>query len=289
MFQLNEKYEVNRSFLNCDYIRFSPSEISARNTANFQISINIRCKDSVTSLLNSYLDVNLDVIEAATGNRYAHGNDIRLVDLGPIVLFSSCKLTTSSGIHLENISHAHTVSLLYKLITSAKDTDELSFGFDRDRVRRQRELTNIKNIISIYKMKIMLRDNFGFGEAQEKCIYGLGFKITLTRISNSSVLNKANATNNDKIKKNGIEWYIPHFTPSIAQQAILSMEIFEKVPTQLEYVERFVFMKEVNTQNLWSFELGTQETKNVPMWIFISFQQSDRQDSQNLNYRCMDF
>ena len=41
-------------------------------------------------------------------------------------------------------------------------------------------------------------------------------------------------------------------------------------------------MKEVNTQNLWTFELGTQEGINVPIWIFVAFQQNDRQHDQNL-------
>ena len=42
-------------------------------------------------------------------------------------------------------------------------------------------------------------------------------------------------------------------------------------------------MKELNTQNLWSFELGTEEGKNVPKWIIVGFEQHDRQNSQNLN------
>ena len=46
-------------------------------------------------------------------------------------------LTTSSGRHLEDISNAHIVSLMYKLITSARGSDDLSIGFDRDRGRRQ--------------------------------------------------------------------------------------------------------------------------------------------------------
>ena len=42
-------------------------------------------------------------------------------------------------------------------------------------------------------------------------------------------------------------------------------------------------MKEVNTQNLWTFELGTQEGINVPIWTFVAFQQNDRQHDQQLN------
>ena len=60
-------------------------------------------------------------------------------------------------------------------------------------------------------------------------------------------------------------------------------QIQDKITTELRYVEKSVFMKEVNTQNLWSFELGTQEGINVPIWIFVGFQQSDRQHDQNLN------
>ena len=42
-------------------------------------------------------------------------------------------------------------------------------------------------------------------------------------------------------------------------------------------------MKEVNNQNLWDFELGSQENMNVLIWIIVGFQQRSRQDSQNLN------
>ena len=42
-------------------------------------------------------------------------------------------------------------------------------------------------------------------------------------------------------------------------------------------------MKEVNTQNLWTFELVNQECINVPIRIFVAFQQNDRQNDQNLN------
>ena len=60
-------------------------------------------------------------------------------------------------------------------------------------------------------------------------------------------------------------------------------QIQDKISTELRFVERSVFMKEMNPQNLWSFELGTQEGINCPICIIIGFQQSDRQQYQNLN------
>ena len=60
-------------------------------------------------------------------------------------------------------------------------------------------------------------------------------------------------------------------------------QISENTPTNLHYPERFVFMREVKTQNFWTFELGTQEGVNVPIWVYVAFQQHDRQHDQNLN------
>ena len=85
------------------------------------------------------------------------------------------------------------------------------------------------------------------------------------------------------MKYNAIQWCLPLYRPGTPQQAILGKQISSKVPTGLQYVERSVFMKEVNTQNLWTFELGTQEGINVPIWIVLGFQQRERQDSQKLN------
>ena len=96
-------------------------------------------------------------------------------------------------------------------------------------------------------------------------------------------MNKTNATPLGKVKISALDWYVPHYTASMSQQAVLSNQIVNKLPTELKYIERSVFMKEVNTQILWNFELGTQEGINVPIWIIIGFQQRNRQNSQNEN------
>ena len=57
---------------------------------------------------------------------------------------------------------------MYKLITSAKNTDQLSFGFDRVRFGRQRELSPNKNTKRKDHLTIMLEDVFGFAKHQEK-------------------------------------------------------------------------------------------------------------------------
>ena len=64
-------------------------------------------------------------------------------------------MTTSSGKLLEDFIHANVVLLLYKPITSARRTDDLSSGFDRDLDRKRRNLPKKQNV----KLKIMLHLN----------------------------------------------------------------------------------------------------------------------------------
>ena len=189
---------------------------------------------------------------------------ISLVNLGPIALFSKYKLTTSSGKHLEEISHAHIVSLMYKLLTSSKDSDDLSIGFNRSRDKRKRELTNNKNIKCKYHIRFYLKDIFGFAEYQEKGTCGLGYRLTLTRNTDNAVLNKDNAVGNGRVKINSLDCYVPHYSPNLEEYNKLMNQVKKNSPTLLHYPERSIFMKEVNTQNLWTFELGTQEGNNVP-------------------------
>ena len=60
MFKLSEKNDVNRNILKCDYIRYSPSEISTIDTPNSQIYINIPRRYSVDGLKGSLLRLNAD-------------------------------------------------------------------------------------------------------------------------------------------------------------------------------------------------------------------------------------
>ena len=283
MLKLSEKYEIDRKILKCDYIRYSPSETSTINTPNSQIYINIPSEDSVISLLNSYIELNFDVLKAATSNRYADVDDIRLIILAPIASFSNYKLTTSSDKHLENFDHAHIVSLLYKLLSSSKDSDDLALVFDRSKDRRKQELTTNETQKVKFHLRIYLKDVFGFAEYQETGTFGLFYRLTLTRNTVNAVLKKENATNNAKNKINGIEWYDPHYIPCLEEYNKLMNQVSKKTPTNIHYPERFVFMKEVNTQNFWTFELGTQDGVNVPIWVYVAFQDHDRQHDQNLN------
>ena len=58
--------------------------------------------------------------------------------------------------------------------------------------------------------------------------------MTLTRNSDSCVLNKANATKNAKIEIKVFEWYVTQYTPSREQQEIRSEQFLSRIPTELQ-------------------------------------------------------
>ena len=129
----------------------------------------------------------------------------------------------------------------------------------------------------------MLKNIFGFADHQEKASYGLCYRLTLRRNKDRAALEKTIATTNGRIKIDYIHWYVAHYTPSIQQQGVIFKQILSKTPTELRYVERSVFMNEVNNQKLWNFDSRVQENMNVPIWKVFGFQQWGRKDSQNLN------
>ena len=80
-------------------------------------------------MFGGLLRLKFDVLHAATNTKYVGSTDISLVNLAHVALFSIYKLASSTGKHIEEIGHAHIVCLLYKLLTSSRDTDDLSNGF----------------------------------------------------------------------------------------------------------------------------------------------------------------
>ena len=71
--------------------------------------------------------------------------------------------------------------------------------------------------------------------------------------------------------------------PINSSTTILSKPIINKVPTDVQFVKRSVFLKELNIHYLWRFEIRTQEGINVLIRLITGFQHRDRKDSQNLN------
>ena len=197
--------------------------------------------------------------------------------MGPIALFSEASLKTSSGKHLEKIDNLHTISLMYKLLCTQIGVSELMYGFEIDNEKRERQLTNDKNERGTFFNRILLRDIFGFAD-QEKITYGLGYQLILKRNTNNDAIFRT-IGDEAKIVINQIEFCVPHFTPSIENQTLVKEQILNKEATELKFLERTVYKKNVDATNNWIFELGQSENLN-PVYIIVGFMNSNKFGSQ---------
>ena len=67
--------------------------------------------------------------------------------------------------------------------------------------------------------------------------------------------------------------------PSIHNQSLVKEQILKKEPTELYFIERSVYRKDVNTNNNWTFELG-QSAAMSPNWIIVAFMNTQKFDNQ---------
>ena len=260
-----------------DFIKYSPSSLATINNNNSNISIIFPREDAYICLQNSYISLEFEVLKN-DDTRYADGDQISLVNFGPVALFSEVKLTTSSGKHLEKVDNLHPISLMYKLLTSNQQTSQLMHGFEESQATRTQELTNNKTEKGTFFVRIRLSDTFGFAD-QEKVTYGLGYSLTLKRNNNNDPIIRDNGVDAAKIVIKDISWYIPHYTPSMENQQLVMDQILDKDPTEIFYTERVVFRKDVNTNNNWTFEL-CNSGESTPTFVIVAFQARNKIDSQ---------
>ena len=278
MFSLKNKYTLEKPIHKIDFIKYSPSSLATINNTNSNTTISFPREDAYICLQNSFISLEFEVLKN-NNTRYGDGDEIGLVNFGPISLFSEAKLTTSSGKHLEKVDNLHLISLMYKLLTSTKSTSQLMYGFEENLSVRRQELTNNKNEKGTFFVRIKLKDLFGFAD-QEKITYGLGYTLTLKRNNNNDAILRSVGVDAAKVVIKDIGWYIPHYVPSLENQQFVMDQILNKDPTELSYTERIIFRKDVNTNSNWTFELGNSNNESCPTFVIVGFQARNKIDSQ---------
>ena len=279
-FNLKNTKTLSRELYKSDFYRYIPNSLATVNNNNSNISIHIPREDTYISLQISYILIDFEVTHD-DNTRNIDGNEISLVNLGPIALFSEAKITTHSGKYLEKLEKLHTVSLMHKLLSSCHDTTDLLYDFDSNIARRREELTNFKEAgeKGIFYNRIRLIDIFGFAD-QDKITYGLGYNLTLKRNSDNDGIHRANAVANGKMVIKDISWYVEKYTPNLDNQQLIADQLLSETPTELYYEERSEYRKKIPNDGLFTFEVGIENSKNIPSWIIIGFMADEKFDSQ---------
>ena len=123
---MNTTYEFNNDIHKSMIVKYKANSLATMNTVNTNITIILNREENHLNIYDSYLEIEFVVSDNAVGV-FANNANMRLVNYGMLVLFSSVKLETSGGRTIEYIDHCHPNLLMYKLLTSTGDEYESGF------------------------------------------------------------------------------------------------------------------------------------------------------------------
>ena len=105
----------------------------------------------------SFIDLDFKLILAAASHgNFEDADFTSFVYLAPISLFSEHEMTISIGEHLERFDYAHAVCLMYTLVTSSKDTNDLSIAVDESNARFKIEMSDNKQASNEERLRVKI-------------------------------------------------------------------------------------------------------------------------------------
>ena len=272
MNDLSKRYNLSPGILKEKKVKYYPENLSILNTDNSTIRIIVNPQEIYLNLNESELQMEFEVLKTA-GTRYADADDIRLVNLAPLALFSEMRLKTSSDKTLEKVGHLHTNILMHKLLTSTHENEAAGFIKDADK-RKDQLLTNnpTKGYMSY---RIDMKDIFGFIECSEKYTYGLGYILEFRRKSDDAAIVRDNGLAAAKIDIKRLSWIIPSITPSNENQLVMQKHLANNDHFEYFYLEKKTFYQTVPRATEFNFDLSLQVGVEIPVYVIICFQNTN--------------
>ena len=144
-------------------------------------------------------------------------------------------------------------------------------------------MTNNETIKGNYYVRSKIKYVFGFADHQDNCTYGLGDKLTFRRDSDNLVsIHPAGASDAAKIAiaeeviLDDISQYVPHYTPILSNQKLVLGHLVSRAALRLPYGKRSSCMKNISTENNWTFELDVGDGIGIPFCVIVGFTQRDQ-------------
>ena len=276
-YQLDRPELIDRTKLKSDYIPYRPTSLVAVN-GNSPFNILIPREDVFADLRDSYLEIETQIVKSADDTLYADNDAIQPNNLFGISLFREMSLSSFGSKKLETIDHVYLASLMYKLLSDNEEDMMTIYKKETtgviDTTKRNRMLNDNDEKGTIFT-RVYLKDVFGFIRHLDKINFGLGYTLTLKRADSGNSIYRT-IGDEAKVDIKDIVWYVRHDTPSFDNIALVNEHILSKKNTEYSYVSRMISYKPVNSNNNWSFEIGTESGTNIPIYVIVGFQTAAR-------------
>ena len=276
-YQLDRPEFIDRTKIKSDYVAYRPTSLVAVNGTS-PFSIIIPREDVFADPRDSYLEIETQIVKRADDSLYADNDAIQPNNLYGISLFREMILKSFGTKVLETVDHVYISSLMYKLLSDNEEDMMTIYKKETtgaiDNTKRNRLLNDTDEKGTIF-VRVYLKDVFGFIAHLDKINYGLGYTLTMKRADNGNSIYRT-IGDEAKIEIKDIAWYVRHDTPSFDNISLVNEHILAKKNTDYSYVSRSISSKPVNSNNNWSFEIGTESKSDIPIYVIVGFQTADR-------------
>ena len=116
----------------------------------------------------------------------------------------------------------------------------------------------------------------------------MGYKLTFQINSDNHVISHPAGANDaanlalaGRVILDDISLYVPHYTPNVSNQYLLMRHIVSIAATELSYSKRLSYMKDVTTENNWTFELAVGDGIDIHFFSAAGLIQRDQFSPQH--------
>ena len=145
---------------------------------------------------------------------------------------------------------------------------------------RKEYIINKPDPTGTFSFRVPLKHIFGFCEDYNKILYGMKQNLTLTRNNDNDAIFRVNAAANGKIRLDRISWYMPHVMPDDDNKMKLYKIIDRKETLQVGYRMLQCVNASVPQTTLFTWDLKSTESTEVPRFIIVGFQANKRNNQR---------
>ena len=214
------------------------------------------------------------------------GDTIRLVNNPFAYTIHDARISTSSGVEIEQNKYVGPISTIMRLVTQ-KDGDLSTYFVIIDESEDEINNSSLKKILidnhteanrGLIRGHLPLELIFGFARSFKKITKGLGFKLEL-RTSNRKrdILYTTLGDNDVNVTINSISLFVPQIIPSPETQVIFNEAVSQTFT--LSYESWTTDRKPLDAAREFQIDISSASNINSPLYLIAAHQKTQRLDA----------
>ena len=291
VFQLIDNGKIDDSILKRDFIKVYHQLGANVDAEKCQIKFYFGENHNFIQVGCGYLEFDVRV-RKADGNPFttaAPGNDIiRLVNNAFAYTIHDARISSSSGLEIEQNKYIRPISFIMRLVTQQNGDlftyfdiyDEREDGINNSSLKQILNDDHIEADRGLIRGYLPLECIFGFARSFKKITKWFGFELDLRTSNRKQDILYTNLGDNDvNVTNNSIKLFIPQIIPSPETQVYFNEAIWKSFT--LSYESWTTDRKPVDTAREFQIDISSASNLKSPLYLKAAHQKTQRPDPAN--------